>query len=86
MSGDLNLPGIRCATISRVGKAAVKARTDPRSWKALTARVRTYRWQIDRIKQGLREAQAGEFVPEPTMKAPLDRLRRNRTRHCPGSI
>jgi predicted transcriptional regulator len=43
---------------------------------ALDAFVEMHRWQIDHIEQGLREAEAGEFVPEIEAKQVIDRLRR----------
>ena len=43
---------------------------------ALAAYVETHRWQIEHIRRGLREANAGKFVPDREMKRALDRLRR----------
>jgi predicted transcriptional regulator len=43
---------------------------------ALSAYVETHRWQIDHIRRGLREANAGKFVPERELKKATDRLRR----------
>jgi predicted transcriptional regulator len=43
---------------------------------ALAAYVETHRWQIEHIRGGLREANAGKFVPDREMKRALDRLRR----------
>ena len=43
---------------------------------ALAAYVETHRWQIEHIRRGLREANAGKFVPDREMKSALDRLRR----------
>jgi predicted transcriptional regulator len=43
---------------------------------ALAAYVETHQWQIEHIRRGLREANAGEFVPERAMKRAIERLRR----------
>lgn len=32
--------------------------------EALTAYVELYRWQMEHIKEGLRQADAGEFAPD----------------------
>jgi predicted transcriptional regulator len=44
--------------------------------QALTAYLEMHRWQIDHIKQGLREAAAGKFVSDSGMKKIITRLRR----------
>ena len=44
--------------------------------EALAAYVETHRWQMEHIRQGLREAEAGKFVAESTVKKTLARLRR----------
>jgi predicted transcriptional regulator len=44
--------------------------------EALAAYVETHRWQIEHIRQGLREAEAGRFVAEATVRKTLARLRR----------
>jgi RHH-type rel operon transcriptional repressor/antitoxin RelB len=44
--------------------------------EALAAYVETHQWQIEHIQRGLREANAGKFVPERTMKRAIERLRR----------
>jgi predicted transcriptional regulator len=44
--------------------------------EALAAYVETHQWQIEHIRRGLREANAGKFVPERTMKRAIERLRR----------
>jgi predicted transcriptional regulator len=44
--------------------------------EALAAYVETHRWQIEHIRQGLRDAEAGRFVAEPTVRKTLARLRR----------
>ena len=44
--------------------------------EALNAYIEVQRWQAGHIRQGLREAQAGAFVPEPEVKKRLKRLRR----------
>ena len=44
--------------------------------EALAAYVETHQWQIEHIQRGLREANAGKFVPERTMKRAIQRLRR----------
>ena len=50
-----------------------------RTWivnQALTTYIETQRWQIEHIRQGLREAEAGKFAPARTVKQVVDRLRR----------
>ena len=55
----------------------------PRLWKesslvyqALTAYIETQRWQVEHIRQGLREADAGKFASARAVKQVVDRLRR----------
>jgi len=43
---------------------------------ALSAYVETHRWQAEHIRQGLREAEAGKFVPEKNVQKVLARRRR----------
>jgi len=43
---------------------------------ALAAYVETHRWQVEHIRQGLREAEAGKFVAERDVKKVIARLRR----------
>jgi len=43
---------------------------------ALSAYLEMHRWQLEHIKHGLREADAGKFVSEPDVKKVLARLRR----------
>jgi len=43
---------------------------------ALAAYVETHRWQVEHIRQGLREAEAGKFVAERDVKEVIARLRR----------
>jgi len=50
-----------------------------RTWivnQALTAYIETQRWQIEHIRQGLREADAGKFASARAVKQVVDRLRR----------
>jgi len=44
--------------------------------EALTAYLDTYRWQVDHIRQGVREADSGKFVSEREVRSVLGRLRR----------
>ena len=44
--------------------------------EALAAYVETHRWQVEHIRQGLREAETGTFVAESTVRKTLARLRR----------
>jgi predicted transcriptional regulator len=44
--------------------------------EALAAYVEMHRWQLEHIRQGLREAEAGKFVGESTVRKTLARLRR----------
>ena len=43
---------------------------------ALNSYIEIQRWQIEHIKQGLREAKAGRFVPEKDVQKTISRLRR----------
>jgi predicted transcriptional regulator len=45
--------------------------------QALEAYVEIHQWQVDHIKQGLREADVGQFVPEAEVKRRISRLRRS---------
>ena len=50
-----------------------------RTWivnQALTAYLETQRWQIEHIRQGLREADAGNLASARAVKRVMDRLRR----------
>jgi len=50
-----------------------------RTWivnQALTAYIETQRWQLEHIRQGLREADAGKFASARTVQRVVDRLRR----------
>jgi len=44
--------------------------------EALSAYLEMHRWQLEHIKQGLREADAGDFVPQSEVKKVVARLRR----------
>ena len=44
--------------------------------QALSAYVDMHRWQIEHIRKGLREADAGKFVPQAKVDKVLSRLRR----------
>ena len=44
--------------------------------EALSAYIETHRWQVEHIRQGLREAEAGQFVDERDVKRVVQRLRR----------
>ena len=43
--------------------------------EALHAYLEMHRWQLQHIRQGLREADAGEFVRESDVKRTIARLR-----------
>ena len=43
--------------------------------EALHAYLEMHRWQLQHIRQGLREADAGEFVREPDVRKTVARLR-----------
>jgi predicted transcriptional regulator len=50
-----------------------------RTWivnQALTAYIETQSWQIEHIRQGLREADAGKFASARAVNQVMDRLRR----------
>jgi len=44
--------------------------------EALKAYIDVHQWQIDHIRQGLREANAGKFASEDEVKKAISRLRR----------
>jgi predicted transcriptional regulator len=44
--------------------------------EALAAYIETHQWQVEHIRQGLREADAGNFVDEQDVKKAVNRLRR----------
>ena len=44
--------------------------------EAIEAYIEVHRWQIERIGQGLREADAGEFASEAEVKKALKRWRK----------
>jgi predicted transcriptional regulator len=44
--------------------------------EALKAYIDVHQWQIDHIRQGLREANAGKFASEAEVKRVTSRLRR----------
>jgi predicted transcriptional regulator len=44
--------------------------------EALKAYLDVHQWQIDHIRQGLLEANAGTFVPDAEVKRVIGRLRR----------
>lgn len=43
---------------------------------ALASYIETQSWQIEHIRQGLREAKAGQFIPEREVRKVISRLRR----------
>ena len=52
-----------------------------RTWvvnEALQAYLETHRWQIEHIRQGLREADAGRFASAADVKKVMTRLRSRR--------
>jgi len=66
-------PGIR-SSLDAVAAATDRGRT----WvvnEAQNAYLETYRWQIEHIQQGVREANAGKFAPASEVKRVIDRLR-----------
>lgn len=44
--------------------------------EALNAYIDVHQWQINHIRQGLREANAGKFASEDEVKKVISRLRR----------
>ena len=44
--------------------------------EALKAYIDVHQWQINHIRQGLREASAGKFASEDEVKKAISRLRR----------
>jgi predicted transcriptional regulator len=43
--------------------------------EALEDYIQTHRWQVQHIRQGMREADAGKFVPPSEMKKIVSRMR-----------
>jgi predicted transcriptional regulator len=67
-------PEIR-SSLDAIAAAADRDRT----WvvnEALITYIETHSWQIEHIRQGLREADAGKFVSARAVKQVVDRLRR----------
>jgi hypothetical protein len=72
--------GVRSAVSRRVTlhdmpKETLPVRVGPETREALAAYVETHRWQVEHIRQGLREAKAGKLVGESTVRKTLARLR-----------
>jgi predicted transcriptional regulator len=44
--------------------------------EALAAYIEMHSWQVEHIRQGLREAEAGNFVNDREVKRVINRLRR----------
>ena len=44
--------------------------------EALAAYIDIHRWQVEHIRQGLREADAGKFVPDDEVERTIRRIRR----------
>jgi len=44
--------------------------------QAIEAYIEVHKWHIDHIQQGLREADAGQFVAESDVRRTIARLRR----------
>jgi predicted transcriptional regulator len=44
--------------------------------EALAAYIEMHKWQVEHIRQGLREAEAGNFVNDREVKRVINRLRR----------
>jgi predicted transcriptional regulator len=44
--------------------------------EALATYIETHQWHIEHIRRGLREAEAGKFVPDAAAKKIINRLRR----------
>jgi predicted transcriptional regulator len=67
-------PQVR-SSLEAIAAAAERDRT----WvvnQALTAYIETQNWQIEHIRQGVREANAGKFASAGAVKKVTDRLRR----------
>ena len=67
-------PGLR-EKLDRIAEALDRDRTYVVN-QALEAYVDVHQWHLDHIKQGLREADAGQFVPEAAIKRRIARLLR----------
>lgn len=70
---------VRIETNTREALDAIAATLDrDRSYvvnEALEDYIETHRWQVEHIRRGLREAEAGKFVPAAQMKKIIRRLR-----------
>lgn len=66
----------RHVTLHEMPKETLTVRVGPETREAQAAYVETHRWRVEHIRQGLREADAGKFVGESTMRKTVARLRR----------
>jgi predicted transcriptional regulator len=46
--------------------------------QALKAYIELFQWQVEHIREGVRQADAGEFVPEEEVRRVLSRLTNSR--------
>jgi predicted transcriptional regulator len=71
---------VRIKPETRTALEAIAAALDrDRSYvvnEALAAYIGTHRWQVEHIRQGLREAEAGKFASGDEVKKVVRRLRR----------
>ncbi len=71
---------VRIDSETREGLDAIAATLDrDRSYvvkEALNAYLETHHWQIEHIRKGLRQAQAGKFAKPAEVQRVIDRLRR----------
>ena len=44
--------------------------------EAPAGHIETHQWQVEHIRRGLREAEAGKFIPDAQARNVIDRLRR----------
>ena len=46
--------------------------------EALVAYIDVHRWQVEHIRKGLREADAGQFAPDAEVEQTIQRIRQRR--------
>ena len=69
-----NLDTDKRKVLDRIASSMERERTDILN-DAIDAYLEIYQWQLDHIKEGLRQADAGEFATEEEMAAAFARWR-----------
>lgn len=69
-----NLDPEKRKVLDQIASSMERERTDILN-DAIDAYLEIYQWQLDHIKEGLRQADAGEFVTEEEVAAAFARMR-----------